>query len=101
MTRLEAYLMFYQQRRETREEIEHLLRIGAVVILDRFIASAISHGVAGGLPTYCKDLEAVFPKPDLTIYLEVGINDIFHRGGFGADRFETIFYQQLVSDVFP
>ena len=101
MSRYEAHLMFYQQRRETKEEIEHLLRIGAVVILDRYSASAIAYGVAGNLSmSYCKALEEIFPKPDITLYLDVTINDVFHRGGFGSDRFETIFYQEKVLDVY-
>ena len=102
ISRLDAHLMFYQQRLETKAEIEHLIRIGAIVILDRYSASAIAYGVAGGLPmSYCKDLEVVLPKPDLTIFLDVSIQDVFHRGGFGADRFETIFYHEMVADVYP
>ena len=71
-----------------------------VVILDRYSACAIAYGVAGNLSmSYCKALEGIFPKPDITRY-DVTTNDVFHRGGFGSDRFETIFYQEKVLDVY-
>ena len=83
MSRYEPHMLFYQQRRKIKEEIEHLLRIGGVVILDRFSASAIAYGVAGNLSmSYCKAFEDIFSKPDITLYLDVTINDVFHRGGF-------------------
>lgn len=60
-----------------------------VVIIDRYLASNIVYGVANGLDKkWLNNLEYGLPKANLTILLDISVEESFKRSPTARDKFE-------------
>jgi dTMP kinase len=82
-------LLYVANRYEHRGGIEALLKAGAVIVCDRYMASSIAYGEAHGLdPSWLEDIQRFLPKPDLTIVLDIAPETAVQRKAAGRDRYE-------------
>lgn len=82
-------LLYVANRYEKRESIETLLRAGAIIVCDRYIASSVAYGEAQDLdPGWLTDIQRYLPKPDLTIVLDIAPETAVARKARGRDRYE-------------
>jgi len=80
-------------RSELVEEIRSLLAEGIVVILDRFVDSSVAYqgfgrGIDPSLVEKLNEFATGGLKPDVTFYLDVGVDMALERKGKAKDRFE-------------
>jgi len=80
-------------RSELVEEIRSLLAEGIVVILDRFVDSSVAYqgfgrGIDPSLVEKLNEFATGGLKPDVTFYLDVGVDVALERKGKAKDRFE-------------
>ena len=60
-----------------------------IVIIDRYLASNVVYGMANGLKRkWLASLEDGLPKPDLTILLDISVDESFARRPTDRDKFE-------------
>jgi len=116
-----AHLLFLANRWELNQEILNLLHQGYFVILDRYIYSGIAYTLAKH-----KDMETTgateatsvdsstnlsnvewllapdkgLPKPDLTMFLTLDMDEISSRKGWGDERYEMVEFQSRVKQCF-
>jgi len=82
-------LLYVANRYEHRGGMEALLKAGAVIVCDRYMASSIAYGEAQGLdPVWLEDIQRFLPKPDLTIVLDIAPETAVTRKSVGRDRYE-------------
>lgn len=101
LSREAAHLLFTANRFEVKEQIEKYLKQGKIIICDRYIDSGIAYSISNGLDKdWCEDVNAGLPKPTITFYIKINIEDAITRGGFGAERFEKQEFLQKVKDYY-
>jgi len=84
------HLLFSANRWEVITKIKKLLAEGVTVVADRYAYSGVAFSAAKGLdPDWCKAPDAGLPRPDMTIYLDLTIEESAKRGGFGLEKYET------------
>ena len=96
MTAQTSHLLFSANRWELEDDMSQALRRGAVVLVDRYVASGAAYSAAQKLSrTWCAAADQGLPVPDRTL--------LFHledpppeRLGFGDERYETIRIQRRV-----
>ena len=98
---------FMEDRRaHVRELIEPALRLGRVVVTDRYYLSTVAYQGARGHDSevILRDCEAEFPLPDLAVLLQIepraGLDRVRARGGTLEEIFERIEFQQRVAERF-
>lgn len=117
-----AHLLFLANRWELNQQIRELLNQGKFVVLDRYIYSGIAYTLAkhdfqgqegdeivsSGGPR-SKELGDVdwllgpdkgLPKPDLTLFLTLDLEEISKRKGWGDERYEMQQFQAKVKECF-
>ncbi|KAI9136258.1 thymidylate kinase-domain-containing protein [Paraphysoderma sedebokerense] len=95
------HLLFSTNRWEAVSNIKNLLNAGTNIVCDRYAYSGVAFSAAKGLPlSWCISPDIGLPKPDLTVYLDIPINDTMTRGGFGEERYEKLEFQEKVRNVF-
>lgn len=67
-------------------------------VMDRYIWSCVVYSVARGMDrnTFERLLHSL-PTPDITFYMDVSIERMMERGGYGEERFEKPEFQRAVS----
>lgn len=103
-----AHLLFLANRWELQQEIVQLLNDGHFIILDRYIYSGIAYSLAkqGTSGSQLGDLQWLYspdiglPKPDLTLFLDINVEELGKRLGWGEERYETVQFQKLVQKSF-
>ncbi|KAI5955574.1 CDC8 [Candida theae] len=117
-----AHLLFSANRWELNQEIIDLLRQGYFVILDRYIYSGIAYTLAkhkgtdtsttsttstsNGSLANLSNVEWLLapdkglPKPDLTMFLTLDMDEISSRKGWGDERYEMVEFQSKVKQCF-
>lgn len=113
-----AHLLFLANRWELNKEIIDLLNQGYFVILDRYIYSGIAYTLAkhkhtnstisqeDGTKTNLSSVEWLLspdkglPKPDLTMFLTLNMDEISSRKGWGDERYEMVEFQSRVKQCF-
>ncbi|KAI5968682.1 CDC8 [Candida margitis] len=118
-----AHLLFSANRWELNQEIIDLLNDGYFVVLDRYIYSGIAYTLAkhkltadgdsktttisqGGNTANLSNVDWLLasdkglPKPDLTMFLTLGIDEISSRKGWGDERYELQEFQLKVKQCF-
>lgn len=96
-----SHLLFLANRWEVQQKIIDLLQSGTFVILDRYIYSGIAYSYAkNGDLEWLYAPEIGLPKPDLTIYVNISVDEILKRLGWGDERFETVEFQKKVQKGF-
>lgn len=69
--------------------IQNYCRLYDVVIIDRYLASNVVYGMANGLERkWLAGLENGLPKADLTILLDISVDESFARRPASRDKFE-------------
>ncbi|EGW32427.1 uncharacterized protein SPAPADRAFT_138291 [Spathaspora passalidarum NRRL Y-27907] len=112
-----AHLLFSANRWELNEEIHSLLNQGYFIVLDRYIYSGLAYTLAkhdfqgegvssGGSKKQLGDIDWLLgpdkglPKPDLTLFLTLDLQEISKRKGFGDERYEMEQFQARVKQCF-
>jgi dTMP kinase len=98
---------FVEDRREhVREVVAPALRAGRLVLSDRYFLSTVAYQGALGLDwrAILADSEAEFPRPDLVLLLEVGVDAALARVRSRGGRRESVFEQrrrlERVAEIF-
>lgn len=104
------HLLFCANRWELYKSMIDDLESGMTIILDRYIYSGISYSLAklsmNNITNEMASLEWLYypdtglPKPDLTIFLTLDIEEIKKRSQFGNERYENTELQTIVKKNF-
>lgn len=98
-----AHLLFSANRWELAGQIKETLLRGKHVVLDRYVFSGIAYSLA---KENLKGVEWLFspdrglPKPDLTIFLTISLEELALRKGWGDERYEKSAFQSQVKHCF-
>ncbi|CDF33279.1 unnamed protein product [Chondrus crispus] len=96
-----AHLLFSANRWEKAATIREALGRGETVVYDRYAYSGVAYSVAKGLGMeWCLAADEGLPRPDVVVFLEVGVDEARGREGFGGERFEEAETQKRVGAVF-
>lgn len=98
-----VHLLFSANRWERASEIERLLSGGTHVVMDRYVYSGIAYSLAKDNAcdaTWLCSPEVGLPKPDLTFFLTVGMEELRTRDGWGSERYEKEQFQIRVRECF-
>lgn len=81
LTRL-TYTLFYAT--DFADRLEHqilpALQAGSIVLADRYIFTSIARSVVRGVhPEWVRELFGFAPRPDLTFYLKLTLDDLIYR----------------------
>jgi dTMP kinase len=91
-------LLYVANRHERRDEMNHLLEGGVVLVCDRYTASTIAYGEAQGLDAvWLAEIQRFLPTPDLTVLLDIAPETAVGRKATGRDKYERDL--QLLSRV--
>lgn len=97
------HLLFSANRWEKAPEIKKLLSEGKFVVMDRYVYSGIAYSLA---KESSRDVAWLYgpdvglPKPDLTFFLTVSLEELGSRKGWGEERYEKEQFQMKVKDCF-
>lgn len=98
-----AHLLFSANRWEVAREMEATLSSGQSVVLDRYIYSGIAYSLA---KDSLNDYDWLYapdrglPKPDLTLFLTISLEELSRRKGWGDERYEKQAFQTKVKECF-
>lgn len=92
-----VHLLFSANRWEAAPELLSALAEGTTVIADRYAQSGVAFSAAKSLDLkWCQQCDVGLPQPDLLIYLSASADVVARRGGFGAERYERLEFQETV-----
>lgn len=104
------HLLFSANRWELYQQILTDLNNGITIILDRYIYSGIAYSLAklhlANISNEMANVEWLYgpdkglPKPDLTMFLTLDLDEIDKRANFGAERYEKRKFQEIVKANF-
>ena len=84
-----VHLLFAMNRWEQKEDIISTLESGTSIICDRYAYSGVAYSGAKGLDfEWCLNADRGLVKPDLVIYIDIDMETIKERAGFGEERYE-------------
>lgn len=98
-----VHLLFSANRWEKAAEIRKLLSEGKFVVMDRYVYSGIAYSLA---KENSRDIAWLYgpdvglPKPDLTFFLTVSMEELGSRKGWGEERYEKEQFQRKVKECF-
>ncbi|WPK24751.1 hypothetical protein PUMCH_002040 [Australozyma saopauloensis] len=98
-----VHLLFSANRWEKAAQLNKLLSEGTHVIMDRYVYSGIAYSLA---KDKSRDVEWLYgpdvglPKPDLTFFLTVSMEELGTRKGWGEERYEKEQFQLKVKECF-
>ncbi|KAF3988340.1 hypothetical protein FT663_02374 [Candidozyma haemuli var. vulneris] len=100
-----AHLLFSANRWELASKLTELLRSGKNVVMDRYIYSGIAYSLAkkgAEMDSYdwLYGPDRGLPKPDLTLFLTISLEELSNRKGYGEERYEQIEFQKKVKACF-
>lgn len=98
-----AHLLFSANRWELARELEQTLNGGQNVVLDRYIYSGIAYSLAKAMLNdydWLYSPDRGLPKPDLTLFLTIGLDELSQRKGWGDERYEKHAFQTKVKQCF-
>lgn len=104
------HLLFSANRWELNQTIRNELQNGTTVILDRYIYSGIAYSLAklkmNNTSGEMADVQWLLnpdkglPKPDITLFLTLELDEIKKRAEFGDERYENLQFQTIVKANF-
>lgn len=95
------HLLFSANRWEKHRWIKSQIDSGTTLILDRYVLSGQIYSLSKGLPSvFCRGSDVGLPRPDLTLFLDLGVEVSMARGGFGEERYEREEVQRRVRTLF-
>ncbi|KAM9902630.1 hypothetical protein OXX69_008235 [Metschnikowia pulcherrima] len=98
-----AHLLFSANRWELAAKIEKLIANGTNVVLDRYVYSGIAYSLAkegSKSREWLYSPDKGLPKPDLTIFLIISMEELARRKGWGEERYEQTAFQEKVKKCF-
>lgn len=98
-----AHLLFSANRWELAQDIANTLELGTHVVMDRYIYSGIAYSLAkSGLNDFdwLYSPDKGLPKPDLTMFLTIDLDELSKRKGWGEERYEKEAFQKKVKECF-
>lgn len=96
-----AHLLFSANRWEKAATIREALARGETIVYDRYAYSGVAYSVAKGLGMeWCLCADAGLPAADVVVLLEVGVETVGGRAGWGEERFEESGMQRRVGGAF-
>lgn len=98
-----AHLLFSANRWELEKSLVDLLQAGQNVVMDRYIYSGIAYSLAKSGMDDCDWLyspDKGLPKPDLTLFLTIDLDELSKRKGWGDERYEQEAFQKKVKQCF-
>lgn len=110
LTDQSAHLLFSANRWEVVPDIIAALERGESVVMDRYIYSGIAYSLAksktGTNDPQMGDVQWLYspdkglPKPDLTLFLTLSLEELSRRKGWGDERYEKEAFQKSVRECF-
>lgn len=110
LTDQSAHLLFSANRWELYNEMVSLLNDGVFIVLDRYIYSGIAYSLAkqqnaGSSPEMASvdwlySPDKGLPKPDVTLFLTLDMDELSVRKGWGEERYEKQEFQKAVKTCF-
>lgn len=104
------HLLFSANRWEVIQDMIDKLNNGHTIILDRYIYSGISYSLSklqlSNTKNEMSDVDWLYspdkglPKPDLTLFLSLELDQINSRAEFGEERYEKTEFQKIVKSNF-
>lgn len=95
------HLLFSANRWELMASIEKDLEDGITVICDRYFYSGIVYSLSKGLDKeWCIQSDKGIIKPDLIFFMDIDIDKIIIREGFGNEKYERLEFQKKVYKEF-
>lgn len=104
-----AHLLFSSNRWELAKSIVDDLHKGINIVMDRYIYSGIAYSLAKSYTTKCPQMGDVdwlyspdkgLPKPDVTFFLTLDLEQLSSRKGWGDERYEKQEFQKTVKQCF-
>lgn len=84
-----SHLLFSFNRWEKVEEMKETLMQNTTIIVDRYAFSGVVYSLANGAPKeYVLVPDQGLLRPDIVIQLDMPIDEIKKRGGFGEEKYE-------------
>jgi dTMP kinase len=82
-------LLYVANRYERKDEIQHWLEGGLILICDRYRASSVAYGEAHGLDgAWLADMQKYLPEPDITFLLDIPPETSARRKTSDRDKYE-------------
>ncbi|CAH0719573.1 unnamed protein product, partial [Brenthis ino] len=95
------HLLFSANRWEKVDGILKMLDNGISVIVDRYCFSGVAFSAAKGLDLkWCMSPDVGLPKPDKVFFLNMSLEKVQLRNGFGNERYEVPEFQKKVADMY-
>ncbi|CAH2106671.1 unnamed protein product [Euphydryas editha] len=95
------HLLFSANRWEKAKNIKKKLEEGTTLIVDRYCYSGVAFSAAKGLDiNWCKAPDAGLPKPDKVFFLNLSLEKVQRRNGFGNERYEVFDFQKKVMNAY-
>lgn len=104
------HLLFSANRWEVIQDLIDKLNNGHTIILDRYIYSGISYSLSklqlSQTNNEMADVDWLYspdkglPKPDITLFLSLDLDQINSRAEFGDERYEKTEFQKIVKSNF-
>ncbi|XP_056643144.1 thymidylate kinase [Diorhabda sublineata] len=96
------HLLFSANRWENAEKMKSLLYSGVTLIVDRYSYSGVVFSAVkkNMCLEWCQQPENGLPKPDLVFLLDVSLEEMCNRPGFGDERYENTNFQTKVSKLY-
>lgn len=94
-----AHLLFSANRWEVANEILLTLQEGTHVMLDRYVYSGVAYSLSKPnlrSKEWLYAPEIGLPKPDLTLFLTIPLEELASRKGWGEERYEKESFQAKV-----
>lgn len=100
-----AHLLFSANRWELAKLLEEKLLSGKSIVMDRYIYSGIAYSLAkkgAEMDSYdwLYGPDKGLPKPDLTLFLTISLEELSSRKGYGEERYEQVEFQKKVKACF-
>ncbi|XP_041978135.1 thymidylate kinase [Aricia agestis] len=95
------HLLFSANRWEKSSHIRKLLDHGISIVMDRYCYSGVVFSSAKGLDlNWCKTSDTGLPQPDKVFFLNMPLEKVQERNGFGNERYENTDFQKKVMQMY-
>mmetsp|Transcript_36893 Transcript_36893/g.59137 ORF Transcript_36893/g.59137 Transcript_36893/m.59137 type:complete len:233 (-) Transcript_36893:128-826(-) len=95
------HLLFAANRWEKMKIMREKLESGVTLVVDRYSYSGVAFTASKGYDVqWCYQPEVGMISPDLVIWLDMPLEDVKSRGGFGEERYEKLEMQERVQKLF-
>jgi dTMP kinase len=93
-----VHLLFAANRWELSDKLCDYLDKGINVVCDRYSYSGMAYSSVSDKVSmeWCMKLEEDLPQPDIIFFIDITVDRLLDREGFGAERYENIEFQRKV-----